>query len=305
MELTMERASPLYEDLIAQCENSFIRHFNVPDRYNFNAPQTDLESGSWESANPKNILHFSATAYFFARELYEKYRVPIGLINASLGGSPVEAWMSEEALKSFPVHYDEAQRFKESTLINQIQSYDRDIRNAWYNRLKQLDQGYKDKEKPWYDPAYDASAWSTMKLPGYWADGDLGPLNGVVWFRDVGQRLSLAAQKIAYGDQNIVYSGPIYQLMKIDDNKITVTFTSTGSGLVVKGGGELKYFAIAGTDRKFLWAKAKIINNTVVVWHDHILHPVAVRYAWADNPEGANLYNMEGLPASPFRTDDF
>jgi sialate O-acetylesterase len=62
----------------------------------------------------------------------------------------------------------------------------------------------------------------------------------------------------------------------------------------------LKYFAVAGADKKFLWAKAKIEGNNVMLWNDSVTNPVAVRYAWADNPEGANLYNAEGLPASPF-----
>ena len=78
-----------------------------------------------------------------------------------------------------------------------------------------------------------------------------------------------------------------------------------GGGLTAKGGKDLKYFSIAGADKKFVWASAKIVGNTVVVWSDTIKQPVAVRYAWADNPEGANLYNKEGLPASPFRTDNF
>ena len=94
-------------------------------------------------------------------------------------------------------------------------------------------------------------------------------------------------------------------LMKhIKDNKIILSFTNTGSGLIVKGGGELEQFAIAGADKKFIWAQTKIEGNSVVVWHENIRRPVAVRYAWANNPEGANLYNQQGLPASPFRTDD-
>ena len=83
---------------------------------------------------------------------------------------------------------------------------------------------------------------------------------------------------------------------------IFLSFTQTGGGLVSEGG-KLRSFAIAGADNKFVWAKAKIENNQVVVWNEVVDMPVAVRYAWADNPEGANLYNKEGLPASPFRTD--
>ncbi|UCE08172.1 MAG: sialate O-acetylesterase, partial [bacterium] len=129
---------------------------------------------------------------------------------------------------------------------------------------------------------------------------DIHPLNK----EDVGKRLAFAAQKIAYGENKVVYSGPIYQSMKIKGNQIIISFTNVGSGLFAKGGGELKHFAIAGADKKFVWAKAKIDGNKVVVWNDNISEPVAVRYAWANNPEGANLYNKEGLPASPFRTDE-
>jgi len=92
--------------------------------------------------------------------------------------------------------------------------------------------------------------------------------------------------------------------MKIEGNRIILTFANTGSGLTAKGDGELKYFSIAGADKKFVSAKAKIENNKIVVWNDHLIDPVTVRYAWADNPEGANLYNKEGLPASPFGTDE-
>jgi sialate O-acetylesterase len=80
---------------------------------------------------------------------------------------------------------------------------------------------------------------------------------------------------------------------------------NTGSGIVAKGGGELKYFSIAGADKNFVWAKAKIDGNRIQVWNDEILNPIAVRNPWADNPEGANLYNKESLPASPFRTDEY
>ncbi|WP_426060904.1 sialate O-acetylesterase [Hymenobacter sp. B1770] len=118
-----------------------------------------------------------------------------------------------------------------------------------------------------------------------------------------GHRLALAAQKVAYGEKNVVASGPLYQGMQINGNKVTLSFTSAGSGLLAKGGGELKGFAVAGLDKKFVWAQARIEGNRVVVWNDQVANPAVVRYAWADNPEGANLYNKEGLPASPFTTE--
>jgi sialate O-acetylesterase len=89
----------------------------------------------------------------------------------------------------------------------------------------------------------------------------------------------------------------------VTGNKITISFTNTGSGLIVKEGDKLAQFAIAGEDKHFVWANASIEGDKVIVWNDYISNPLYVRYAWADNPEGANLYNKEGLPASPFRTD--
>jgi len=121
--------------------------------------------------------------------------------------------------------------------------------------------------------------------------------------QDVGYRLALSAEKLVYG-KDIVYSGPVYQSMKTETNKIILQFSNTGSGLVAKDKyGYLKGFAIAGSDQHFVWANATIDGDKVVVWSSAVPAPVAVRYAWANNPDDANLYNKEGLPASPFRTD--
>ena len=129
---------------------------------------------------------------------------------------------------------------------------------------------------------------------GEW--NDIHPLEKKV----VGERLALAARKLAYGDEKIVYSGPVYKSLTKERDKIIIEFENVGSGLMVKGGGDLYYFALAGKNKKFVWAEAIIENNHVVVRSDEIPDPAYVRYAWADNPEGANLYNIEGLPASPF-----
>ncbi len=120
----------------------------------------------------------------------------------------------------------------------------------------------------------------------------------------VGERLALAARQVAYGEE-IVYSGPVYRGIEVDNGSIVLDFDHVGSGLVAGGGstGALRGFAIAGADRRFVWAEAEIEDNRVAVRSGRVPQPVAVRYGWADNPEGANLYNREGLPASPFRTD--
>jgi len=120
--------------------------------------------------------------------------------------------------------------------------------------------------------------------------------------RDVGIRLANWALRDTYGF-NIVPSGPIYRDMIIDGDKIRILFDYVGGGLVAKDGQELKTFVIAGLDEKFVPAKAVIDGMSVIVSSPGVPEPYAVRYAWADNPEGCNLYNAEGLPASPFRTD--
>jgi sialate O-acetylesterase len=138
--------------------------------------------------------------------------------------------------------------------------------------------------------AIDAGEWN-----------DIHPLDK----QDAGKRLALQAAHLAYGEKHIVYSGPLLQSAKTEGNKLILSFTNMGSGLMAKGSDSLHYFSIAGKDKHFVWAKAIIQGDKVVVWNDLVTNPVYVRYAWADNPEGANLYNKEGLPASPFRTDDW
>jgi len=128
---------------------------------------------------------------------------------------------------------------------------------------------------------------------------DIHPTNK----QDVGKRLALNALANVYG-QDIPYSGPMYKSMTIEGNKIQIQFTHANKGLKIKGGSKLKGFAIAGADKKFVWADAKIDGDEVIVWNTEIDNPVAVRYAWASNPV-CNLYNGAYLPASPFRTDEW
>lgn len=129
--------------------------------------------------------------------------------------------------------------------------------------------------------------------------GDIHPRNK----QDVGKRLAAIALNKIY-NVNQVDGGPTYQSMKVDGNKVRIAFTQTGSGLLVKDKyGYLKGFEVAGSDQKFHFAKAWTEGNDVVVSCDAVAQPVAVRFAWADNPEDSNLFNKEGFPAVPFRTD--
>ncbi|MBN1559974.1 9-O-acetylesterase [candidate division KSB1 bacterium] len=120
--------------------------------------------------------------------------------------------------------------------------------------------------------------------------------------QQVGRRLALNALARVYG-QDIVYSGPLYKSMRLEGDKIRLNFDHVDGGLLARGG-DLTGFAIAGQDSNFVWADAVIDGETIIVSSPNVANPLAVRYAWADNPI-CNLYNAEGLPASPFRTDDW
>jgi sialate O-acetylesterase len=519
-----------YAKDIAEANFPQIRQFWIPTLTSLQGPQDDLPTGFWKWANADDVKDFSAVAYFFARALYEKYHVPIGIINSSVGGTPIEAWISEEGLKDFSSIETTIRKNKDTGYVNGL------ARNAFAanaNRPRQImDKGVIDQVK-WYDPSYIPKGWRSINIPGYWEDQGLKDLNGIVWYRreidvpasmtgkaarvflgrivdadalyingkqigttgyqypqrrynvpadvlkpgknifviritntagkggfvpdkpysvfagndtidlkgtwqykvgevysprsggsfgpisaqnqptalynamvapeinytikgflwyqgeanagraeeyaklqpaqiidwrnkwqqgnlpflfvqlpgfmdynylpsesgwamlresqlkslsvpnsamavaidlgewndihpdkkkPVGDRLALAAEKIVYGE-NIVYSGPLYQSSTIDGNKIVISFSNVGSGLTTNDGEELSEFAIAGEDKKYVWAKARIEGDKVVVWSDEVIDPKYVRYAWADNPVNPNLFNKEGLPASPFGTD--
>ncbi|MFT5291515.1 MAG: sialate O-acetylesterase [Planctomycetota bacterium] len=128
---------------------------------------------------------------------------------------------------------------------------------------------------------------------------DIHPTNKLT----VGQRLGLWARATVYGEE-LVYSGPLYRSMNVFEGKIELNFDHMGGGLVSLNRGSLHGFQIAGEDRQWKWAKARIFKDQVVVWRSDTPEPIAVRYAWGDDP-ACNFGNAEGLPASPFRTDDW
>ncbi|WPX08801.1 sialate O-acetylesterase [Anaerocellum danielii] len=533
MVLPMERVIDLYSEELEDCNIPFIRQFTVPDRYYFKGPLEELEGGCWEALSKETLLKFSAVGYFFAKALYKKYNVPIGLIKACVGGTPIEAWMSRETVDQFLENPEELEKLKDDSYIESVKKEQEAKIKAWFDHLESSDIGLKNQPLPFFDENCSPSDWKIVNIPATWKEMGLNSTIGVVWFRkevdipscmagkpaklylgtivdsdftyvngkligstsyrypprkynipagllkegkntivvrvisndgngefvkgkeyklftedcmqdlkgewlckvgahakeplppqtfwqykptglfngmiapllnysikgviwyqgesntdrpegyckkfcalvedlrkkwgddqlpflyvqlanfmeakpqpcdsnwarlreeqrrallfldnvgmavaidvgewndlhpsnkkDVGERLALLARKIAYGEKDLVASGPLYKSMKIEGNKAVLEFSEVGSGLVAKGGGMLKHFAIAGKDKKFVWANAVIEGDKVVVWHHSIQNPVYVRYAWADNPEGANLYNKEGLPASPFTTED-
>lgn len=494
-------------------------------------PEEDVKGGEWKSCSPSTAGEFTAVGYFFARALYEKINVPIGLINSSWGGTHSETWTSRAAFASSP-------EFKEMIADMPVLDLEQ------LSKQKQEEQVAKLKAKnivvpakdvdQWKQPAFDVGHWNSMDLPALWEQEGLADFDGVVWFRktisldapdavgsaelslgpiddsdetyvngvrvgetlgrynedrlyrltpgtlkagdnviairvedtgggggvygkreqlflktstgkvvslggpwhysvekiagsaavgpnsyptllfnamiqpllpariagviwyqgesnagrayqyrtafplmindwrqhwkqddfpfyfvqlasfnaangtshtgstwaelreaqtltlalphtgmavttdigeahdihprnkqDVGKRLAALALKNDYG-QAIVASGPTFSGMKVEGNRVRISFNDIGSGLMVKDKyGYLKGFEVAGDDQKFYYAKASLEGNEVVVACDQVKAPVAVRFAWADNPEDANLFNREGFPAVPFRSDSW
>ncbi|NDV95344.1 hypothetical protein D0T84_10505 [Dysgonomonas sp. 521] len=524
MELPVRRTLDLYRDEVKDINNSRIRQFRVPMKYNFQNEETDLQGGEWKAVTPGNILDFSAVAYFFAKDLYDKHQVPVGLVNTAIGGSPAEAWISGEAIKNYPVYEAEAKKCAAVGFVEDTRAREQKAGNEWYAAMIKTDKGIG----LWHKEDVDTSGWDDFYLPGLWKDkginvknaviwlrkefempaGDAGKpailrlgyiidsdsayvngkfvgttgyqyppriyqipegtlkagkntiairivtngwggikedkpykiitgskeidltgewkyrvgaalspapastffqykptglyngmiaplanysLKGVIWyqgesnagkakeytnlFRDlikdwrtqrnepelpfiyaqlpelnkpsrypsesglaelreaqrlalklpytgmavtlglgewndihplnkkgVGRSLALEAKRVAYKETGVVSSGPRLEGVKLDGNNIVLTFESVGSGLYSND--ILNGFAVAGVDKRYVWADAIVIEkNKVKVWSNQVPQPLSVRYAWADNPQGANLKNKEGLPASPFQAE--
>ncbi|SNR64753.1 sialate O-acetylesterase [Maribacter sedimenticola] len=530
MEHQLFRHDVTYAKEIREANFPEIRHFKVPRNTELNGPKNNMDGGKWEVAVTKEIPNFSAVAYFFAKQVYDKYGIPIGLINASVGGTRIEAWTSENGFHNNPDILNTIERNKDSVYINSLIKRDKAAKDQTVETT--MDLGISGPIH-WYDPSYKPLNWRKINIPGYWEDQGIKDLNGTVWYRkeikvpqsmaeaeaklflgrivdadqvylngtkigqtsyqypqrqysipsnllitgkntlvvkvtnyngkggfvpdkpyfissekdtvgikgyweykvgevfapkntpngtifnaqneptalynamvapytqlaltgvlwyqgesnsgepekyaqllqgliidwrnqfelpnlpfiyaqlpnfmdvnylpeeskwaefrhaqsnalqiantamtvnidlgewndihpenkkDVGERMALAAFKLAY-NEDVVFSGPLYNGHTIENNKILLSFSYTGSGLITVDGGAPAQFAIAGEDKKFVWANAKIEDNKVIVWHNDISAPKYVRYAWSDNPDNANLYNKEGLPASPFTTE--
>jgi sialate O-acetylesterase len=378
------------EDVLKDAQNyPQIRQFSIPLKKSVSTPEKiDDVNGKWVVCDSINARNFSAVAYFFGKELYEKLKVPIGLINSSYGGTAIENWMSRETLESFPelqsifTNYQKAmnefpeklEEYKraEVSLLEKYRSdstvaaqFKRELPRKPAPPMSPAERGgptglyntmiypllpYAIKGVVWYQGEANASRglqyrtllpalinewrsdWKNTQLPFFfiqipgWKNHSpelkeaqlltCQKLNNtamtVIYDVDdtvdvhsgnkqpVGERLSLPARALVYGEKNLEYMGPVYESMKVEGDKVMLTFTHANK-LVAKDG-ELKDFVIAGADKKFVTAKAEIKNNKLIVFSTEVKNPVAVRAGWRLCPQ-MNLYNEAGLPASPFRTD--
>jgi len=329
-----------------------IRSYNVPQKYS-KEQLRDANSG-WKVCSPATVVEFSAIGYFFARELYQKLNVPIGILFSAYGGTPAEDWTSATALAN-PEMTSVVQRFsadnrRADSLSKANKTWLRPlIMNGLYNAMIAPLVPFAIKGAAWYQGEANngrakdyqlvlpnlIKSWrmdfkqgdfpflivqiapykamipeiresqllvsQRVKNTALVVTTDCGDANDIhpAYKQPVGERLALAARKLAY-KENIEYSGPIYHSYQIKGNQIIIRFNHATNGF--KNDETIKGFTIAGEDKVFKEAALKIEGNKIILFNDTIKKPVAVRYGWANVPD-VNLYNVEGLPASPFRTD--
>lgn len=350
MPLRGNRNQPILHsnDILMEANEPELRLFKVERQ----ASNTELDdvNASWEESTVATAREFSAAGYQFGKKLQEILGVPVGIIQSSWGGTPIESWIDPTSISKVP---DLALPMPSATV-----EADRKIATCLYNGMIAPLAGYGIKGFLWYQgegnrsrPETYAQAmealvsgwrkhWDNDELPFYYVQiapyiygtqaelvpflreaqqkaEALIPLSGMVVSMDVGsnetihppnktaiaKRLLYLALNETYGMEGIVCRGPVYRSMEVKDNEVLIEFDNAEFGLS-SFDEPLISFEVAGADRHFYPAEAKIVSEGVLVTSDQVNAPVAVRYAFKDRAVG-HLYNTAGLPAAPFRTDDW
>lgn len=183
MELPVSRVTDVFATEINEYSNERIRQIIIPKVYNFHAPQETLSATSWKPMTQENVMNFSALAYFFAKEMYEKTKVPVGIINSSWGGTPIEAWISEEGLKEFPIYINDKRLYEDDAYCAHIKKLEGESFYRWNLSLYRSDAGLHEKT-PWYASNYDDSNWQTVNMfSRTWGNDGLNPIAGSHWLR--------------------------------------------------------------------------------------------------------------------------
>lgn len=183
MELPIQRTLDLYANEVQEATNPWIRQFRVAMTYDFNGPQRIIQGGPWRSVTPNTVMEFSALGYFFAQAHYEKYKVPVGLVLTAVGGTPVEAWLSERMLRSLGQYEEILDLCKDVTFIQETTTREMERLNNWYGELNSSDAGLRKETVPWSCPDLDDSDWDFFTVPGSFGDTPLEGVHGAVWFR--------------------------------------------------------------------------------------------------------------------------
>jgi sialate O-acetylesterase len=183
MELPVRRVTDMFAEEIASYENSSIRQYAVPQTFNFAAEQEDTPAASWKPCTLENVMNFSALAYFFAKELHRETGIPVGIVNASWGGTPVEAWMSEEALTPFPKYINEKHIYEDEGYRQRIKHLEAENFFHWNTAMDQGDPGLNGQTK-WYSAQLDDSGWTEVEMfTKSWGNDGLNPAGGSHWLR--------------------------------------------------------------------------------------------------------------------------
>lgn len=183
MELPIGRVTDMFREEVAGYSNPMIRYIKVPLSYHFQSPQADIHREPWKELTSENAMQFSALCYFFAKEMYAKNSVPVGIVNSSVGGSPIEAWISAEGLKPFPKYLNQKELYPSEEVINEIRLADQRRSQRWREVLYKSDAGLHEPVK-WFGQGYDDSNWETVDLfDDTWNNNGLNPVNGSHWFR--------------------------------------------------------------------------------------------------------------------------
>ncbi len=194
MQVPMRRVKHMYPEEM-QSPNPHIHQFAVPQRYDFHAPQSGLEGGCWTSSAPDSVADFSAVGYFYAKRLYERYHVPVGLILSAIGGTPIHAWMSREALGGFPELLQDADLCADDGYVKKVQAEDAANAERFLNEINRADPGLAGN---WSSPEYDDSAWEERPLLTPW------PGSGSVWLRK-----SVMIPKELAGKPAVIFLGTV------------------------------------------------------------------------------------------------
>ena len=206
MVLPMERVKEKYSADIADANNPNIRNFFIKTMTDLTGPRQDLPDGQWIPASPETVLAFGAVTYFFARDIYTKYKVPIGIINSSVGGTPIEAWISEGGFKDFDSILKTIGTNKDTSYIAVRMS---ENRKHAVNRPME-DQGLLQTPK-WSAIDYNPVGWANINIPGFWEDQGLRDLDGVVWYRrEIDVPTSMSDQEVKLYMGRIVDADQFY-----------------------------------------------------------------------------------------------
>lgn len=317
------------EQAIADANQPNIRLYHVP-KVHADQPESDIQA-DWSPCTSETVPKFSAVLYHFGRILSDELGVPIGLINSSWGGSPIEPWTIKDGRSGgmynamiAPLTNLSVQGviwYQGETNVMQKNEF------AYADKMKDLIEGWRSafdddnleffyvQIAPWsgrYEPGQLPALWeaqvATLELPltgmAVTTDlvdniDDIHPRNKL----DVASRLSRWALAETYGRDNLVVSGPLYKISEVVGNKLRLAFAHA-KGLKSRDGQPLTEFQVADDTGNFVEAQAEIVDDTVLVWADSVAQPTQARFGWHKlaNP---NLVNEAGLPASPFQTKNW